>query len=326
MKTDADNAQTAVPMRAAYCLLAITALCWGGNAVLGRLAVGEVSPGAVVLFRWLGVCVLLMPFVIGEIARDWAALRPRLPLLLAMGGLGFTVFNTMFYVAAHHTTAVNLGILQGAIPVFVLLGAYAAYRAPVTPLQTAGVALTVLGVCLVAAGGDLARLAVLGFNYGDAIMLMGCMLYAGYTVGLRRIPPVPSLSLFAVLAGAALLTAIPLAVTEYAMGAFQWPSEKGWLIILMIVLFPSFLGQVAYILGVRAIGPGRAGVFVNLVPVFSPMLAVLVLGEPFMLYHAAALCLVIGGISLSERFKPAAAGPPAAVPHPEGVPGSDRAP
>lgn len=271
--------------------------------MLGRLAVGEVSPVAVTLLRWMGVCLLLAPIMPARLRRDWPVLRPHLPRLLLMGALGFTVFNILFYTAAKYTTAINLGILQGSMPVFVLMGAYLAYRTPVTPFQAMGVTLTGLGVCVVATAGDPARLATLAFNVGDILMLGACVLYSAYTVALRNAPTVSSFSLFAVLALAALGTALPFALAEFALGQFQWPTAKGWLVVALIVVFPSFVAQVAYIKGVAAIGPGRAGVFVNLVPVFAPVLAVIFLAEPFRPFHAAALGLVIAGISLSERFK-----------------------
>ena len=75
-----------------------------------------------------------------------------------MGGLGFTVFNALFYVSAHYSTAVNIGIIQGSIPMFILLGAFAAYRMRITGLQAAGVALTMIGVAIVGSGGSVARL------------------------------------------------------------------------------------------------------------------------------------------------------------------------
>jgi drug/metabolite transporter (DMT)-like permease len=289
----------------AYLLLAFTALCWGANAVFGRLAVGEVSPMALVTLRWLGALGLLAVFAHAQVRRDWPAIRTRLPFVAAMGTVGFTVFNALFYLAAHWTTAVNIGIIQGSIPVFVLIGAFAAYRTRVAWLQVAGVLVTVLGVVIVAAGGEPARLAAFAFNFGDVLMIGACVLYAGYTLGLSRCPPVSPLSLFTGMAGAAFVTSLPLALAEAALDRFQWPTPAGWIIVALVTLFPSFLAQISFIHGVTLIGPSRAGVFVNLVPVFASILALLVLKEPFEPFHAIALCLVLGGIWLSERGKAA---------------------
>jgi drug/metabolite transporter (DMT)-like permease len=288
----------------AYLLLTFTALCWGGNAVLGRLAVGEVSPMALVTLRWLGAFALLVAFAHAQVRRDWPEMRERLPFVAAMGAIGFTVFNALFYVAAHWTTAVNIGIIQGSIPVFVLIGAFAAYRARVALLQVAGVGVTMLGVAIVASDGELLRLASFALNLGDVLMIAACVLYAGYTLGLSRRPLVSPLSLFTGIAAAAFMSSLPLALAEAALGRFQWPTAAGWMIVGLVTLFPSFLAQIAFIQGVTLIGPSRAGVFVNLVPVFASILALLILQEPFRPFHAIALALVLGGICLSEHGKP----------------------
>lgn len=287
----------------AYALLTFTTLCWGFNAIFGRFAVGEISPMMLVACRWLGSLLLLLAIAHNNVRRDWPILRARLGFVAAMGVFGYTVFNGLFYVAAHSTTAVNIGILQGSIPVFVLLGAFVAYRTRVAWVQGVGVAVTVLGVVIVASGGNFARLAALALNQGDVLMVGACLLYAGYTVGLRRRPQVSSLGLFTVMAAAAFAVALPLVAAEAALGRFQWPTVTGWTIVALVTLFPSVLAQIAFIRGVELIGPGRAGVFVNLVPVFASILAVLVLAEPFALFQGIALVLVLGGIWLSERGK-----------------------
>lgn len=256
---------------------------------------------ALVALRWLGTVALLIVFAHRQVRRDWPLLKTRLPFLALMGGLGFTAFNALFYVAAHSTTAVNIGILQGSIPAFVLIGVFATDGARVSRWQLAGVAVTLLGVVLVGVGGDLDALTTLVVNRGDLLMVAACVLYAAYTVGLRRRPAVSSMSLFTVLAIAALAAALPLAAFEAASGGFQAPTARGWIIILLVTVFPSFLGQIFFIQGVDLIGPARAGVFVNLVPVFAAVLAVAYLREPFEPYHAMALGLVLGGIYLSER-------------------------
>lgn len=289
----------------AYLLLTVTALCWGGNAVFGRLAVGEVSPMALVALRWFGVVLLMGVLARQYVVRDWPVLRHHLLFVCAMGALGFTVFNALFYVAAHYTTAVNIGIIQGSIPVFVLLGVFLAYRTRVTKLQIIGVLLTMVGVALVGTGGNLGQLGALMINRGDVLMVAACALYAGYAVGLRRRPQVSSLGLFTAIAAAAFIASVPLVLAEAGMGRFQWPTSTGWLIVVMVTLFPSCLAQLCFIRGVELIGPSRAGVFVNLVPVFASFLAVTFLQEPFETFHALALGLVLGGIWLSERGKAA---------------------
>ena len=98
----------------AYLFLTLTTLCWGGNAIFSRLAVGEVSPLTLVTLRWTTVLILLLIIARKDVIRDWPVLKQHLGYFMAMGGIGFTGFNALFYIAAHTTTAVNIGIIQGA--------------------------------------------------------------------------------------------------------------------------------------------------------------------------------------------------------------------
>ena len=262
---------------------------------------GEVSPLLLVTLRWVGAVLLLGVFARRSIVREWPLVRPHLLMLFAMGTLGFTIFNSLMYLSAYTTTALNIGIIQGAIPIYILLGALVIYRTPVSGLQWTGVAVTVLGVCIVASHGELSRLAALAITQGDYYMVVACLLYAGYALSLRRFRAIPALALFAAVALAAMLSSLPLSFYEYTQGELIWPTAKGWVIVVLVTLLPSFIAQICFIQGVTDIGPGRAGIFVNLVPVFASLLAVLVLGESFQLFHGLALALVVGGIWLAER-------------------------
>ncbi|MBX2867933.1 MAG: DMT family transporter [Acidiferrobacterales bacterium] len=294
---------TAGSISRAYLLLVITTLCWGGNAVFGRLAVGEISPMVVVMLRWAGAVLLLFMIARHKLYRDWPILKPRVGYLCLMGAIGFTIFNALFYAAAHSTTALNIGIIQGGIPVFVLIGMFFIYRITISGLQFVGVIITLLGVFIVASAGDPTILFHSEINRGDLLMLLACFCYGAYAVGLREKPNASAMAIFLLMAMSALVTSVPFVVVEFVAGGLQWPTPRGWGIIGLITLFPSFIAQLCFIQGVEILGPGRAGVFVNLVPVFASIFAVAFLGEAFQSYHALALCLVLGGIWLSERFK-----------------------
>jgi len=287
----------------AYLFLTVTMLFWGANAIFSRLAVGEVSPLLLVTLRWTSVVLLLLVIARKGLIRDWPKLKPRIGYIMAMGAIGFTGFNALFYVAAYTTTAVNIGIIQGTIPIFVLLGSFVFYKTAITFRQVVGVILTLIGIIVVTSNGSLENLMALVINYGDFLMVVAGLLYGGYTLALRSKPDVAALSFLSVLAFSALLTSLPLVGYEIISGTLQMPTLTGWALIAAISILPSFLAQIFFINGVTLIGPGRAGIFVNLVPIFAAILAVLFLGEPFRLYHAAALVLVLGGIWIAERGK-----------------------
>src|ERR1700721_2883417 len=281
-------------------LLVLTTLIWAAHSLVGRLAVGQIGPMTLTCLRW---GVALIPILITarpSLRQDWRALRARWVYLAVMGACGYTAFNALFYVAAHHTSALNLSIIQGAIPALVLLGARLFLGVRFTALQALGALVTMIGVAVIPTQGDPARLAALAFNIGDVMMVVAVVLYAGYTIGLRQRPHVSQVSMLAAMAVAAYITSIPLMIWELMSGGFIWPTTVGLLALALAALGPAFLAQLTYMRGVELIGPGRAGVFVNLVPIFGAMMAVRLLGAPFALYHVPALSLVVGGIAIAQ--------------------------
>ena len=287
----------------AYLLLTFTTWCWGLNAIISRLAVDEISPMQLVTFRWLGVVLILLVVARSNIIRDWPILRRHLPFLCVMGSCGFTAFNALFYVAGHHTSAINIGILQGSIPIFVLLGSLLVLRQPISLIQGSGVAVTLLGVIIVASRGNPGELLGMSVNRGDLFIVIACFFYAAYSIGLSRRPNVSALGFFAAVAVVAWIVSLPLVAIETYQQGWTAPTPTGWMLALMVTLLPSLIAQIFFIQGVNLIGPGRAGVFVNLVPVFASIMAVIFLQEVFQAYHALALMLVLGGIWLSEIGK-----------------------
>jgi drug/metabolite transporter (DMT)-like permease len=274
---------------------------WAGNSIVGKAAIGEVTPMGLTFFRWFFVCVILAVFYRREALRSLPVILPRWRWVATMSVLGYAAFNALLYAAAHHTSAVSLTMLQASVPVFVLIGAVIMFRSRLTPMQIVGTALTLLGVAVVASGGEIERLTGLRFNLGDVYILVACLFYAGFTLGLRRRPPLSGFSLFIWFAVVALLASVPLLAWEVAEGTFFWPTPRGWLILAYVTVCPSLLSQIFYIRGVELIGPARAGLFINLIPVFGAMMAVILLGEPFDWAEAIAAILVFGGIALAER-------------------------
>lgn len=285
----------------AWLLLVTTCLLWGANGVASKLAIGHVTPMSLVFLRWTAVCLLLTTFLRGPLREHRATLRAHRWTILGMGAAGFTGFTVFFYIAAHYTSAVNLVLLQSVIPPFVLAGAAVFKGARVTPMQIAGMVVTLAGVAAIATQGELSRLLHMSFNAGDLMLIAGCALYAGYTVALRDRPAMPALVFFTALAVAAFVTSAPALAVEIALGKFFWPTPFGWALMAFVALGPSLVSQVTFMRGVELIGPGRAGIFTNLTPIFGSLLAVAVLGEPFHFYHALALALSLAGIWLAER-------------------------
>jgi len=288
----------------AYCLLILTTFCWGLNAVFARMAVGDISPMLLVSIRWLGTLILIVLFAGRTLMDGLPSIRQHIGYTFLMGLVGLGGFGTLIYYSAYYTTAVNIGIIQGAMPAIVLVGSCWFFRTSVNLVQIAGVVVTMLGVVIVSINGELEKLMSLSFNKGDLLMLVAVLLYGAYTVGLRRKHNLSSIILFASVVVWAFISTLPLTIYEFASGKTVWPDQDVWIIVALIVLLPSFLSQICFIASVKLIGPARSGVFVNLVPVFASFLAIKLLGEVFELYHGLSLFLVLSGIYIFEKYKP----------------------
>ena len=289
-------------------LLTLAALFWAGNTVAGRLAIDRIPPLMLVFLRWVLVIAVLWPIYGQEVRGHMRELAGSFGRIVVMALLGFTGFNALYYLAAHYTSAVNIGILQGSMPVFVLAGTLLAHAVWPTRAQLLGVLFTLCGVMVVATRGAPLSILDVGFNSGDLAMLTACLLYACYTVALRNRPPLPGTAFFTLLALIAAATSLPLVAIEALAIGFRPPTLEGLLVTAYVAVFPSCLAQLFYMRGVDLVGPGRAGVFLNLVPVFSAVLGVLLLAEPFAPFHALALALVLGGIWLAQRAPAGASG------------------
>ena len=281
-------------------LLFLATLGWGSNTIASRLAVGEVSPMLLIFFRWGFVVVILLSLYWRQMIDEWPIIRPRLKWLLIMGGCGLSLFNAFFYIAAHSTTAVNLGIIQSTMPGMILLGSFMFFGDRINRLQFSGLLLTLLGVGVIVTQGSLEQLMQLTFNHGDLLMIFACSFYAMYTVGLKSRPKISGMVMLAYFSVAAFLMTIPLMIFESFIYGTVMPGVKGFAIVFYIAMVPSFLSQIFFMRGVDLIGPGSAGLYANLVPIFSAIMAVLLLSEEFGLFHLAAMLLVFGGIGLFE--------------------------
>lgn len=290
----------------AYLFLLTTALIWGGNAVAGKMAVGHASPFLMTLLRWIIAFALILIISGPQIRRDWPVIRRNGLYLFLMGAAGFTLFNALLYSALHYTSAINAVIEQAGMPFIIFVANFLIFRMRVTGGQVAGFMLTLCGIALTASNGDLSTLLRLKLNFGDLLMLFAVIVYAGYTVGLRFKPELHWKSMMAATACGAMVAALPLAAYEWANGAGQMPDAKGWAIVAFIAIFPSLFAQILFVRGVEIIGSNRAGLFINLVPIFGLLLSIGVIGEPLHLYHVISLVLVMGGIVMAERNRPAA--------------------
>ena len=281
-------------------LLTLTSIFWAFNTVAGRAAVGEVSPLLIVSVRWFFVSIILSILCRNQIIQTWSILNKKIKWLILMGLFGFTGFNSAYYVAAHDTIAINLGLVQGTMPAFIIIIAWIWLKDKINFTQFLGVLITFIAVLIVVCSGNFNALIELELNSGDIVMIFACTLYAIYAVGLRKKPKISALPLLTFFAYIAFLGSLPGFIYETYSNQLILPGQKGFIILGVIIIFPSFLAQIFFMKGVEKIGPSRSGLYTNLVPVFSSLLAVFFLGEEFQFFHLLSLIMIFTGIYLFE--------------------------
>ena len=290
-----------------YLLLSLTALFWAGNIVLGRYVAGHVPPMTLSCVRWIGAFFMLLPFAWPHLARDWPALRARLPLMIGLSATGFAINNALSYWALQHTQALNALLIQSSGPLFVALWSLALFGVRLTWAQLAGIALSLIGVLTIIMGGDLTALAGIRFNKGD-IMLAGALMSFGlYSALMPRRPVTHQLSLITFTTGCGALLLLPFAIWEYATGFTLKFDTVTITTVIYVVVFPSALAYLFFNRGIALIGPNRAAPFFHLMPVFGSAMAILLLGEQPRLFHLIGYLLVLAGIVIASRQTSAAA-------------------
>jgi drug/metabolite transporter (DMT)-like permease len=286
--------------RSAWTLLALTNLMWAGNFIIGRAVAGQVPPVALAYWRWTGAFILAVGFAWPHLRRDWPVLRRHGPILLALSVTGYSSFNTMVYIGLQDTTAVSALLLQSVMPVVILLWAFALHGERPGVFQTIGVAVSLLGVVVIAGRGSPAALASLAFNIGDVWVIGAVIFYALYAVLLRRRPAVHPLSLLAALMGIGSVLLLPFYIWEWHGGAVIRGGWTSWSAIAYTAVLPSCIAYLFFNRGVELIGAARAGQSVHLLPVFGAALAIIFLGERIQAYHALGVALIGAGIVLAS--------------------------
>jgi drug/metabolite transporter (DMT)-like permease len=288
------------PSRAlAYAALVGTTALWGSNGVVSRALMDTVPPLVLASARWVVVFVVLLPLVWPERRAIAHALRHDWKLLLLLTLLGSAPQSALVYTGLAASTAVHLGLLNSTIPVCIILISWGWYARRPRRIEAVGLAISLIGVFLILAHGDLWALLHLQFNHGDLLMLCAVVVWAVYTLRLNDRPQ--SLSLFAFV----FILSLIGSVLTLPFAAFQWIQAGGvhvgareLLGLLYIGAVATLVSTVLFSYGVERVGAVRAGILIHLMPVFSSLFAALFIGERLYIYHALGFVMVAGGAIL----------------------------
>lgn len=283
-------------MQVGFPLLAV--LIWAANTVVSKAAATVIDPAAISFYRWLIAALVLTPFCGRLLWQQRTAIRPFLPKFAVLALLGMVLYQCLAYYAAHSTSATNMGVICALIPLLGLLLNSLFFQHKPRALALVGVALSLAGVLYLLGQGQPLNLLHGGVNRGDVLMLIGAAAYALYGILLKRwaLPFSAWLNLYVqVLIGVLLL--IPVAMTAQSM-ALPMPALG---LVLFAGIASSVVAAYCWMRGVQAMGSDKTAIFMNLLPLFTALIAVLALGETIEIYHILGGALILAGVLLAQR-------------------------
>lgn len=286
-----------------YLILVLPPLFWAGNAVAGRMAMTDMSPFALSFWRWVLALVLLLPFSLRGILAHFETIRARWKRIVVLGALSVGGFNLFLYMALQTTTAINATLVASTMPLVIMLVSFLWLKEPFGLARSVGLVLSISGVTLVIARGDLGQLAQLQLHQGDLLMLVAVLTWSLFSVTLRAYPPgLPPLVFLTAQVAAGLCVVGPLYLGAVLMGGGQMPLTADSLgIVAFTAVFPALGAFFFWNKGVAAIGANTAGFYTNLVPLFTALAAVPLLNEAVHWYHGASLVLIFAGIGMATQ-------------------------
>jgi drug/metabolite transporter (DMT)-like permease len=284
-----------------FLLVAVAPMCWAGNIVLAKGVADMIPPVALAFWRWTVAFLILLPLAWPLVKKDWLAVLGGWKIILLLALFGITGFNTLLYMAMHTTTAINGALIQTTMPAVIIIISLFGFGERVSAIQAVGVALCVTGAAVVVLKGNWQALIDMALVQGDLMMMVAVVLYALYSVLLTRRPDIHPVSVLVYTFGLGAVGLLPLYLWEMAVaGTFVLtPGVAGS--IAYVAIFPSIVAYFCWNRGVAVIGANRTGLFINLIPVFAAILAIVFLDETLMGFHLVGMALIVTGFVLFNR-------------------------
>jgi drug/metabolite transporter (DMT)-like permease len=290
-----------------YLLLCIAALCWAGNAIVGRLAVGHIPPVTLSFLRWALAFLIVLPFAWKHLVHDWRALRGGLGIMIVISVTGIGAFNTLQYWALEYTQALNTLLLQSAGPLIVAIWSLILLGVRITLAQAFGVVLSLIGVLVILLHGDLTTLTSVEFNKGDVIFMVALVIFGFYSVMTLKRSAMHGLSFAAFTFGCGAACLIPLVIWEMLSRPLMALNVPNLLSVMYVAVFPSTVAYLCWNRGIHLIGANRAAPFFHMVPLLGSAMAMAFLGERPRLFHVVGFALVLTGVFVASRKASSAA-------------------
>ena len=289
----------------AYLFLILTTLFWAGNFIVGEQASRfDIPPFTLNFYRWTFAWLILAPFTIKEIIEKKDHIIENIKLIIVLGITSITIFNSIVYYSLNFTEVISGVLMISTIPVMIIVFCWILKIEKSNVYQILGVIFSLFGVIVIITKADLVILLNLNFNKGDLWMVVAMCSWAMYSALLRKKKlEISQLSLLQTIISAGLVFLLPAYLIQLSLGHKEYIHLPFVLILTYVVLFPGLASFIFWIKGISLIGSNRAGIFLHLIPIFSTIMAIIILKEKFMFYHLIGALLIVTGIILSSKKK-----------------------
>jgi len=287
----------------AYIFLILATLFWSGNFIVGKAAsFFEIPPFTLNFYRWTFAWLILAPFTLKEIISKKKYILENIKLIIILGITSITIFNSIVYYSLNFTQVISGVLMISTIPVMIITFCWLLKIEKTNIYQILGVIFSLLGVLVIITKADIEILLDLNFNKGDLWIVVAMFSWALYSALLKRKKiELSQLSLLQTIITAGLIFLLPAYLIELSLGYKAIIGMPFILTLTYVVLFPGLASFIIWIKGISIIGSNRSGIFLHLMPIFSTIMAILIFGEKFMIFHLIGAMLIIIGIILSSR-------------------------
>ncbi|KWI44261.1 multidrug DMT transporter [Burkholderia pseudomultivorans] len=288
-----------------FCAIAL----WAGNVVVSKLSATTIDPSAITFYRLLLAVALMSVFTLRGAWRNRAQLAAHLPKLAVLGFLAMALFQSLSYEAAKTTTATNMAIITALVPLLTMALSSLLLGDPPGAGMVAGGMLSLAGVVYLISGGHPLTIAARGVQPGDLLMLAASGAYALYGVLLKRwhMGALPAWQSTYVQAIVALACMLPILLRLPAPAV--WPTRASVPLILYAGVLASVVLPYLWMQGVKLLGPSRCAMYMNLLPVMTAGIAIVLLGESLKPYHVIGGGVALVGVVIAQRFPVRASAP-----------------
>lgn len=290
-------------LKSPYFLLIITTLIWGGNFVLGRAVADSIPPYTLSFLRWCIAFIAIFPFTWPKLKAEKEILKNHFWTIFLMSITGIAGFNTLLYIALKYTTSINASLVNSSAPLIVAVLSFFILGERLTKYQIIGVGLSLIGVFWIITKGAFSVLTSLSFNIGDILMVAAVLVWGLYSIIIKNTSKrLPFYSTFVVSILLGILVLFPFFLWEiFFLKQTIILTSLSIFTLFYIGIFASIVAFLAWNTAVAQVGATKAAIFLNFIPLFASVFAILVLDEKIAWYQILGGFFVLVGIAFSTK-------------------------